>query len=94
MDLTLGEPWGITRKFNAKVARVAMKNYPNERFFNTAGTVSFQIWNWWPFKKVFAASKLSAYRSTFLNRFVNIPLPDLLKAKKINFTVTEFNNIW
>jgi hypothetical protein len=80
---------GPIRKFSTDVPQYVLDQYPDTRTFNGYSVGSYLIWRWWPSKKVFQDTKISAYQPRFqLLRTVLSP-EELLDRYELRLAVLE-----
>ncbi len=76
------------------VPRYVLQNYPAQRFFNSYGLGSYLVWRWWPQKKVFIDTKMTAYDSEFQKKIVETPLPEILSNRNLHHALVEAGDHW
>lgn len=78
---------GAIQRYRSSLPTTITRDYPRERFFNGYAIGSYLIWKWWPYKRVFQDTKLSAYTLRFQQSRARLPLKNLLGQWKLDHAV-------
>lgn len=80
---------GPIRKFSNEIPDFVLANHAHEKVFNGYSIGSFLVWRWWPHKKVFQDTKISAYHPRFQFARKTLSPAELFSRYKLRLAVVE-----